>query len=258
MDSLQILERVLAEYPKVHREEPEIREPTRLNEDTLNRYKRYRLLSMENDVCHGILPVFARELFSLLGPGMKTLETGSGVSTLVFALAQTCHTAVTPEAGEALALQQYANRAGIPMSRVTFASVPSEQFLPTYNLNELDVVLLDGKHAFPWPAIDWFYCADRLKDGGLMILDDIQLNSVRLVTDFMDADPHWRFESNPGGRTAIYRKLTGPVHDVAWHMQPWVCEIRPPAHVRAILALRRLASRAVRATPLSRLLRTLQ
>jgi predicted O-methyltransferase YrrM len=247
MNSDAALERLLTEYPRVHRGEPEIRQPASLSEEVLNRYQRDRLLSMENAACYGILPVFARELYRHLKPGMKSLETGSGVSTLVFALSQTWHTAVTPEADEARALQQYAKAAGIAMSRVTFAVAPSEQFLPTCDLSDLDVVLLDGKHAFPWPAIDWFYAADRLKSGGLMILDDTQLNSVRVVSDFMDADPHWRFEGNLCGRTSIYRKIAGPVHDVAWYMQPWLREIKPSVHLRAIIRMRRLASRTGRA-----------
>jgi hypothetical protein len=258
MSSVDDLERLLVQHLRVHRGEPEIRNPGQLSDDILDRYQRDRLLSMENQSCYGILPDFARVLFNHLDPGMKTLETGVGVSTLVFALAETWHTAITPEGAEGCALRLFANTAGIDLSRVTFAVVPSERYLPTCNLRDLDVVFLDGKHAFPWPAIDWFYAADCLKTGGLMILDDIQLNSVRIVTEFMDVDPHWRFESNPGERTAIYRKLASPVHDVAWYMQPWVHEIKPPLYARAVMQARRVTARVVRVTPLGRLLSSRQ
>ena len=46
MSAVEDLERVLAEYPKVHRGEPEIREPSGLSDDVLDRYQRDRLLSM--------------------------------------------------------------------------------------------------------------------------------------------------------------------------------------------------------------------
>jgi hypothetical protein len=253
MSTIEDLERVLVDYPKVHRGEPEIREPAGLSEAILKRHKRERLLLKEHVVCYGINAVFARELFLRLKPGMKTLETGSGISTIVFALVGTSHTAVTPETGEADGLKQYAQTAGIDLSLTTFAVAPSEQFLPTFKSSDLDLVLIDGKHAFPWPAIDWFYTADCLKTGGLMILDDTHLNSVRLVTDFMDVDPHWQFEASPGGRTSIYRKLGGPVHDLAWYMQPWMRESKPPLHERALMQTRRFAGRILRATPLRRL-----
>jgi hypothetical protein len=61
--------------------------------------------------------------------------------------------------------------------------------LPRCQLANLDLILLDGKHAFPWPVVDWFYTADRLKQGGLMIIDDAQMRSVGVLRDFMAADP---------------------------------------------------------------------
>jgi hypothetical protein len=81
-------------------------------------------------------------------------------------------------------------------------------------------VLLDGKHAFPWPAVDWFFTADRLKQGGLMLLDDVQMRSVALIGEFMMADPGWKLV-NDFGKTLVFRKVRDKVLDVAWHMQPW-------------------------------------
>ena len=133
------------------------------------------------------------------------------------------------------------------MATVRFVAEPSDRYLPACDVNSLDLVLLDGKHAFPWPIIDWFYTADRLKVGGLMILDDTQLRPVRVLADFLMADvDRWRLEGKPGGRTSIFRKLTGPVHDATWKMHPWTVGWRPDSfttslrtRVRRLLAKRR-------------------
>jgi hypothetical protein len=153
---------------------------------------------------------------------MHTLETGSGISTLVFALGGVQHTAVSPDPEEHAELRAYAGSVGVDLTRVNLVPEPSDRYLPACGLNGLDVVFLDGKHAFPWPIIDWFYTADRLKLGGLMILDDTQLRPVRVLEDFLIADvDRWRFEGKPGGRTSIFRKLAHPVHDTTWKMHPW-------------------------------------
>lgn len=182
--------------------------------------------------CYGITEVLARDLLARLRPEMHTLETGSGVSTLVFALGGGRHTAVSPDPEEHAALQTYARGVGIDMTGVRFVPEPSDRYLPVCEVDGLDVVLLDGKHAFPWPIVDWFHTADRLKVGGLMIVDDTQLRPVRVLSDFLSADvERWRFEGAPGGRTSIFRKLTHPVHDVNWMMQPWTVGWQPAAPV---------------------------
>jgi len=83
------------------------------------------------------------------------------------------------------------------------------------------VVFIDGMHAFPWPMLDWYYTADRLKVGGLMMLDDTQMQSVAVLSEFLKADhPRWKFLISID-HTDIFEKLSSPVHDVAWHEQPW-------------------------------------
>jgi hypothetical protein len=64
-------------------------------------------------------------------------------------------------------IHDYAADNGISLDSIHFVCQASEVYLPRSELSALDLVLLDGKHAFPWPMVDWFYSADRLKQGGL-------------------------------------------------------------------------------------------
>ncbi len=78
--------------------------------------------------------------------------------------------------------------------------------LPRLPADPLDLVLIDGSHGFPVPLIDWFYTADRLKVGGLLVLDDTQLWSVHILKQFLLLEPEWQIEQDFWPRSAVFRK----------------------------------------------------
>jgi hypothetical protein len=128
------------------------------------------------------------------------------------------------------------------LDTVRFVAEPSERYLPGCNAANLDLVLLDGKHAFPWPMVDWFFTADSIRRGGLLLLDDAQMRSVAVLSEFLSADPGWQLIRNFSGRTIAFRKTRNKVLDVAWHMQPWTVATwytRPKSLIKRIK--RRLA-----------------
>jgi hypothetical protein len=72
------------------------------------------------------------------------------------------------------------------------------------------------------PIIDWFYTADKLKEEGILILDDLPVSSVSTLRDFILEDPRWKFIKSFGRRALAARKIAKSIHDVAWHMQPYI------------------------------------
>ena len=107
--------------------------------------------------------------------GSRTLETGCGISTALFTLWGAEHTCVVYSQEEADILSAWAQRRGVDTARLNFEIGPSDDVLPRLEPTELDLVLVDGSHAFPAPIIDWFYAAGRLRDQGIVVLDDLQL-----------------------------------------------------------------------------------
>jgi hypothetical protein len=149
-------------------------------------------------------------------PGMKTLETGAGASTLAFALGGAEHLAVTPDAGEEERIRAQADRLGIDTSRVRFEIGPSHEVLPELQHRPLDLVLIDGAHGFPYPVLDWWFVAPHVNIGGRVLIDDAYMPPVASLVDALRAQPAWEVEGSVGYRTAIVRKGTDELPRWDW------------------------------------------
>lgn len=247
-----MLEKIFADRPNIHSGETETGSVI-AEGDTIYGSAVLKQLNSGRPSCCGIGRDVAKFIYDSVSGESTTLETGSGLSTLVFALRGSDHTTVTPSKGEVERIKEYALASQIPLQRVTFVTRSSDEYLPECNLSGLDLVLIDGKHAFPWPILDWFYSADRLKLGGILLLDDLQLASVGILRDFLAEDRKWEQVRCFRGQTAAFRKIAGSVHDVAWHMQPYLTKRYVPES-----RLLSLAKRAAGTAGVTRRLRRLR
>jgi len=221
-----LLEAVIANPPRVHQGDAELGDEraltgSSLTGSSLTGHTR-EILEKNLVVCHGIDSEVARFLHRVVAEGARTLETGSGLSTIIFAMRKASHTVVTPSKREAAAIREYARDNQIGIECVDFVLETSETYLPRCILQNLDLVLIDGKHAVPWPFIDWFYTAEKLKVGGVCVIDDIHLESVLTLVKFLKEEPRWEFVWELPRRTIAFRKLSATIHDVAWHQQPYI------------------------------------
>jgi hypothetical protein len=152
-----------------------------------------------------------RLLDRYVGPDSRTLETGAGVTTVLFAMKGAQHTCIVPFAQEVETIKAYCASKHIPLGRTEFVVDKSETVLPTAKLQPLDLVLIDGAHGFPVPLIDWYFTADHLKVGGHLILDDTHLWSVNILKQFLQDEPEWRLVQDMRPRNAVFEKVqAGP------------------------------------------------
>ena len=149
-------------------------------------------------------------------PGMATLETGAGASTIVFAASGADHETVTPSAEEAERIAAECERRGISTERVTFRIGSSVDLLRTWAGRPLDLALVDGAHAFPYPTLDWWFLVPHLKVGGLMLLDDAYMPPVAAVVDHLRGSAAWQLEVPASFRTAVARKLADEIPEPEW------------------------------------------
>jgi len=161
-------------------------------------------------------PETLRFLHSVLTPGMSTLETGCGQSTVVFSIAGTNHTCITPDPGEAERVKQYCAELGLEKN-IHFIIESSDVALPRGERipSRLDFVLIDGAHGFPAPIIDWHYTVRRLKVGGILSVDDFKMPSVRILYDFLYEQDEWELIKIVRN-TAFFKKLWEPKDIADW------------------------------------------
>ena len=155
-------------------------------------------------------------------PGRCTVETGAGLSTVVFALRGAEHVCVTPAASEVEQIREYCASRDVDLGGVRFAVGRSEDILPTLSLHDLDLVLIDGGHGFPTPFVDWCYLARPLRVGGLLVIDDIHLWTGRVLRDFLAEEPGWAMRAEFPMRAVVFEK-TAPMPALPeWFAQPFV------------------------------------
>jgi hypothetical protein len=161
-------------------------------------------------------------LNQVLEPGWRTLETGAGVSTVLFALKQTRHTCIVPDPEEIARIRAFCADHAVSTERVTFLAENSEDALPRLGSEPLDLVLLDGSHSFPSVFIDWYYTKRRLRTGGWLLVDDTHLWTGRVLRDFLLAEDDWALIEEIPFRTAVFQQRS-EVHGVRnWVDQPYV------------------------------------
>ena len=80
-------------------------------------------------------------LDKLLSPGMRTIETGSGYSTVVFLSRQCLHTCISPVKEEIERIKEYCSRTGISLESAEFMINESHDILPSYPGRDFDLFL---------------------------------------------------------------------------------------------------------------------
>ncbi len=160
------------------------------------------------------------ELNSRLKPGLKTLETGAGLSTIIFAANGCQHTCVTPDKAQVDRIQDYCRSANIDAGDVKFIIAKSSDVIHQLPRSEFDLILIDGCHGFPSIFVDFYYATKLLKTGGTLIIDDMHIYTCQLAARFMQSDPGWNVKLKTG-RVAFGTKVSDTI-DEEWTSQRFV------------------------------------
>lgn len=176
--------------------------------------------AVHGDATYGLETETLRFIDRHVSAGSRTLETGSGLSTVLFACRGTRHTCVTPWQLEVARITKHCSDHGVQTDSLTFAVGSSDEILPSLlHAGPLDLVLIDGGHGFPLPFVDWLYSAPRLEVGGLVVIDDTHLWTGAVLRDFLSLDPDWKLEAL-FARGAAFRKVN-EFRNKEWNEQPY-------------------------------------
>jgi Methyltransferase domain len=123
---------------------------------------------------------------------------------------------VTPDEDERRRIVQECERRQISTARVSFHIGRSHDVLATLPHRSLDLVLIDGAHGFPYPILDWWHLAPRLRVGGRLLVDDCYMPPIAALVDFLRADERWEVAAAPGRRTIVMRKRADSLPEFDW------------------------------------------
>jgi hypothetical protein len=179
---------------------------------------------LEDRVNLNLMDAVQQWMFDNVQDGWVTLETGCGYSSIIMSMKGAYHTVISPFAEEHQRLKDWLTGHGVKLDRVSFIADGSEHVLPNLKCPPLDLVLIDGRHSFPTPFIDWYYTAEKLKVGGYVLVDDTNIRACGILRDFLaDEEKAGRWEKVITlYRTTVFRKKHERVHhNIWWAMQPW-------------------------------------
>ncbi len=143
------------------------------------------------------------------GPFHNTAETGCGGSTILLSRISKQHTAFAIE-GEHRTISALRARPDVGKDHVTFVEGETKKTIPVHVFPQsLQLLLLDGPHAYPQPQMEYLYLFEHLSPGGWLVLDDLQIPAVNELYRFLRQESFVALEEVVV-RTAFFRKVAHP------------------------------------------------
>ncbi len=142
-------------------------------------------------------------------PVSHSVETGTGKSTLLFSHVSLDHKVFTLQDGPS-----YSAVINCPILNrevVEFVPGPTQLTLPTYAFRDpVEVALIDGPHAYPFPELEYYYLYPHLAPGALLMVDDINIPTIFNLFAFVKDDAMFELV-DVVGVTAFFRRTAAPV-----------------------------------------------
>jgi hypothetical protein len=155
----------------------------------------------------------------------RSAETGTGKTTLLFSHLSDHHTVFTiDDSGSTGSLSAVRGSEVLHADSVEFVIGPTQQTVPHFQFeNLLQLVLLDGPHAFPFPELEYYFFYPHIETGGFLIVDDIHIPMLHHLYRFLCEDPMFQLLSTIE-TTAVFVRTSAPTFNPigdGWWQQPY-------------------------------------
>lgn len=141
-----------------------------------------------------------------------TAETGSGKSSLLLSHLARRHLVFAMDDGNG-SVRRVQESSLLKPGVVDFIEGPTQQTVPAYTFQEpLHLVMLDGPHAFPFPELEYYYFYPQIAQGGLLIVDDIDVPTIHNLFKFLKKDAMFDL-LEVVHTTAFFRRTDAPLFD---------------------------------------------
>lgn len=169
--------------------------------------------------------LFLKEKFAV---PPQLLETGAGNSTICFLfLPPRRLVSIAPDPELFGRIRSYCHQESIPTVALEAHIDRSEWVLPRM-AQELwkespcfDFALIDGCHNWPMVFVDFFYANYMLRTGGYIMIDDVQLHSVKELARMLSEQPDFQLELDLG-KALIFRRVSNARILGEWTEVPYI------------------------------------
>ena len=164
-------------------------------------------------VC-GSAPLRAIALHGQGRPILHSAETGVGKSTLLLSHVSHRHMVFAVDDAEAgNSLNTVRTSPLLKKDAVTFIVGPTQETLPRHNFTDrLQLVLIDGPHAYPFPELEYYFFYPHLDEGALLILDDLHIPTIFRLFSFLREEEMFDF-LGLAATAAFFRRNSNPLFD---------------------------------------------
>ena len=139
----------------------------------------------------------------------NSAETGSGKTTLLFSHLSSTHLTFAIDEGNSIS--QVKNSPLFNARNVTFVEGCTQETLPGFNFqHKLQLVLIDGPHGYPFPDLEYFYFYPLLETGGLLLVDDIKIPTIRRMFEIISADDMFELLEIVDENLAFFKRTDAP------------------------------------------------
>jgi hypothetical protein len=158
----------------------------------------------------------------------RVIETGAGNSTIAFLIAGVSEiVSIAPDDTLFNRIRKYCEDNQISITGLEAIENKSEWALPSIASSDrrFHIGLIDGAHGWPNTFVDLNYIYFSLHKGGFLILDDVQLHSIKEMAKFVMAEEQqFRLVANLG-KALVFEKLTDNRELGEWNQQKYIVEM---------------------------------
>ncbi len=123
---------------------------------------------------------------------VTVIETGAGLTTLGFLEMGWHVVSVSPDLALGSRIADQIDQRGLDLGRWQFIGARSELSLPNLLHRRFDVALMDGGRGWPTVFVDFCYLNALLRQGGVLLIDDVHLYSLRELVELLSHQPGFR------------------------------------------------------------------
>ena len=153
---------------------------------------------------------------------LRSVETGAGKSTLLLSHLSDHHLVFAVDEGKSLTRAKDCPL--LKKGTVEFVDGPTQLTLMNYTFTQpLQLVFIDGPHGFPFPNMEYWKLYPHIEPGGLLVIDDIHIPTIRQMFDFIREDDMFRLIECVG-KTAFFERTNAPAFattEDGWWLQKY-------------------------------------